>query len=326
VLFVAEAPGRLGADRTGVPLHGDRTGDNFEMLLSNIDWKREDVFITNAVLCNPRDEKGNNAPPSKREIANCAANLEMTINLVNPEVVVALGAVALTSLGFVSAHRATLRDDVAKAMPWNRRLLVPLYHPGPRAIIHRSLLSQRADYVLLAKLVDPLTGLKTTSAKKKRATVQPSLLPQQTPLEQIVASIVGMLGDLSYFKLTKLLYLVDLKAREQLGYLLSGSTYLRMQEGPWLPNLEKTVAALSGHEVSSYFRGKRPYVHIGPDPRFETELDEPEMAVIAEVIEKHGGKSDSELKTTVYLTQPMRDFIRREKAGEDTRRQAVLRP
>src|SRR5688572_16878629 len=33
VLFVAEAPGRLGADRTGVPLSGDQTGRNFEALL-----------------------------------------------------------------------------------------------------------------------------------------------------------------------------------------------------------------------------------------------------------------------------------------------------
>jgi uracil-DNA glycosylase len=40
VLFVAEAPGRLGADRTGVPLFGDRTGDNFEALLGNIGWRR----------------------------------------------------------------------------------------------------------------------------------------------------------------------------------------------------------------------------------------------------------------------------------------------
>ena len=43
VLFIAEAPGRLGADRTGVPLHGDRTGENFETLLGNIGWQRESV-------------------------------------------------------------------------------------------------------------------------------------------------------------------------------------------------------------------------------------------------------------------------------------------
>ena len=63
MLFVAEAPGRLGADRTGIPLYGDRTGENFQTLLGNIGWKREQVFITNAVLCNPKQETGITAPP-----------------------------------------------------------------------------------------------------------------------------------------------------------------------------------------------------------------------------------------------------------------------
>lgn len=58
ILFVAEAPGRLGADRTGIPLYGDQTGDNFEVLLADVGWKREQVFITNAVLCNPCTEQG----------------------------------------------------------------------------------------------------------------------------------------------------------------------------------------------------------------------------------------------------------------------------
>ncbi len=42
VLFIAEAPGRLGADHTGIPLHGDKTGDNFETLLQSVNWDRKD--------------------------------------------------------------------------------------------------------------------------------------------------------------------------------------------------------------------------------------------------------------------------------------------
>ncbi len=52
VVFVAEAPGRLGADRTGIPLFGDRTGDNFEKLLNNIGWRR-DRFFNPQPLCQP---------------------------------------------------------------------------------------------------------------------------------------------------------------------------------------------------------------------------------------------------------------------------------
>ena len=35
LMFIAEAPGRLGADRTRIPLRGDRSGDNFEALLAS---------------------------------------------------------------------------------------------------------------------------------------------------------------------------------------------------------------------------------------------------------------------------------------------------
>ena len=57
-LFVAEAPGRLGAQLTGIPLSQDRTGMRFEGLLKAMKWNRSSVFITNAVLCNPRDGGG----------------------------------------------------------------------------------------------------------------------------------------------------------------------------------------------------------------------------------------------------------------------------
>jgi uracil-DNA glycosylase family 4 len=156
---VAEAPGRLGADRTGVPLHGDRTGDNFETLLGNIGWQRKEVFITNAVLCNPKQDNGNNGTPTPEEIANCSAYLEMVITLVNPDVIVTLGATALDALGLLSPHGMELREDVAQLVPYRNARLFPLYHPGPRAIIHRSLAKQRSDFMLLAKAVHPVKGL-----------------------------------------------------------------------------------------------------------------------------------------------------------------------
>ncbi len=34
LLFIGEAPGRLGADETEVPFHGDTSGRNFEDLIS----------------------------------------------------------------------------------------------------------------------------------------------------------------------------------------------------------------------------------------------------------------------------------------------------
>lgn len=153
-------PGRLGADRTGIPLFGDRTGDNFEMLLNNIGWRRDQVFVTNAILCNPREESGNNATPDSSELLNCSAYLEMVISLVEPQIVVSLGATALKALGLIPPHNFQLKQNVTEIIPWKSINLIFLYHPGPRATVHRSLAKQRSDFMRLAKIVDPVKGIK----------------------------------------------------------------------------------------------------------------------------------------------------------------------
>jgi uracil-DNA glycosylase family 4 len=152
-LFVAEAPGRLGAEKTGIPLFGDRTGDRFELLLSEMGLKRNEVFITNAILCNPRDEDGNNSSPSLIEIRNCGQFLKRTIEVVNPRVVVTLGRIALEALKSIEPHDANLKEDVGKMRPWGMRQLVVLYHPGPRTVVHRSWAVQLSDARIAGKLI-----------------------------------------------------------------------------------------------------------------------------------------------------------------------------
>lgn len=151
LMFVAEAPGRDGADRTGVPLYGDRTGDNFAHLLDVLGWRREWIFITNAVLCNPRGPDGRNRPPTAAELRHCAPFLRATIDLVNPRYVVSLGRVALAALDGVEAHGLDLRRDAGQRCAWRGRVLVPLYHPSPRVLAsRRDLAAQEADYRRLA--------------------------------------------------------------------------------------------------------------------------------------------------------------------------------
>src|SRR5436190_22515535 len=110
VLFVAEAPGRLGGDRTGVPLTSDQTGRNFARLLGEAGLRREEIFVTNAVLCNPRTVDGRNRAPSRQERQNCLAFLTRVLELVSAPVVVSLGAVALAQLDAICRHDLTLRD------------------------------------------------------------------------------------------------------------------------------------------------------------------------------------------------------------------------
>lgn len=153
VLFVAEAPGRLGADRTGVPLSGDQTGRNFERLLASAGIERRNVFVANAVLCNPRGKDGLNAPPSRQEIRNCSEHLRALIELLDPPWVVSLGRAALDALAMIEPHDRQLARDVGSPVGWYGRQLAPLYHPGPRAVARRGFEQQAADYAALASLL-----------------------------------------------------------------------------------------------------------------------------------------------------------------------------
>src|SRR5213593_1010425 len=93
VMFIGEAPGRKGADRTRVPFSGDQSGKNFARFLASINLTRSEIFITSAVICNPRAASGANRRPKASEIRNCSAFLRRTIELVEPAVIVTLGTV-----------------------------------------------------------------------------------------------------------------------------------------------------------------------------------------------------------------------------------------
>src|SRR5258708_31335337 len=90
VLFVAEAPGRQGADRTRIPFSGDASGRTFDKLMEIAGLTREDTFITNAVMCSPRSDTGANRNPTQSEVRNCNPFLARTIELLDAPIVVAI--------------------------------------------------------------------------------------------------------------------------------------------------------------------------------------------------------------------------------------------
>src|SRR5882762_9235304 len=183
VMFIGEAPGRKGADRTRVPFSGDQSGKNFERFLASIDLKRAEIFVTSAALCNPRADSGANRRPKASEIRNCSAFLRRTIELVEPAVIVTLGTVALDALKLLHYHEFTLKNDAGTIRRWNGRLLVPLYHPSPQVLItSRDEKAQLRDYRVVvqairrvglrldAGLVPPME--RTSPASKRRPTLR----------------------------------------------------------------------------------------------------------------------------------------------------------
>jgi uracil-DNA glycosylase family 4 len=152
IMFIGEAPGRKGADQTRVPFSGDQSGKNFDRFLASIGLSREDIFITSAAMCNPRSESGANRKPSRSEMANCSYFLRQMVEIVDPEVVVTLGSVALDALKAIEPHQLSLKESAAKIYSWNGRVLVPIYHPSPQVLAsHRREQEQLQDYKVVAR-------------------------------------------------------------------------------------------------------------------------------------------------------------------------------
>ena len=145
VMFIGEAPGRLGAARSGVPFTSDQSGLRFQRLLAEAGLHREEVFLTNALLCNPL-RNGANRPPRRRELAACARWLDTQIRLVDPPLVVTLGTAALEALRIIERHPFALSRDAGRALRWRGRTLVPLYHPSPRTAGRRPFSQQLEDF------------------------------------------------------------------------------------------------------------------------------------------------------------------------------------
>jgi len=122
IMFVGEAPG-VTEDTSGKPFVG-RSGE----LLTNMIEKvllipRTEVYITNIVKCRPRD----NAEPTPTEAHTCHPYLLKQIELIQPKIIVALGATAYHYLSgddtAISKVRGTLHEQ-------NGYILVPTYHPS----------------------------------------------------------------------------------------------------------------------------------------------------------------------------------------------------
>jgi uracil-DNA glycosylase family 4 len=160
VMFIGEAPGRKGADRTRVPFSGDQSGKNFDRFIASIGLTRNDIFITSAALCNPRSESGANRRPTKAEVGNCSGFLKQTIQIIDPAIIVTLGSVALDALKRIKWHELNLKQAAGKIVDWDGRVLVPIYHPSPQVLAsHRREQEQLEDYRVVEQAIRQSGGI-----------------------------------------------------------------------------------------------------------------------------------------------------------------------
>ena len=92
IMFVGEGPG-ADEDAQGLPFVG-RAGQLLNNMIAAMGLKREEVYIANIVKCRPPA----NRTPEPEEANTCSPFLFRQIDVVRPEVLVALGATAATYL------------------------------------------------------------------------------------------------------------------------------------------------------------------------------------------------------------------------------------
>jgi DNA polymerase len=98
LMVIGEGPGE-SEDLVGRPFVG-RAGELLNKMLAAIDLPREDVYICNTVKCRPTLDEGGklkNRAPMPVEMENCRSYLDEQIEIVAPDVILAVGAPAAKS-------------------------------------------------------------------------------------------------------------------------------------------------------------------------------------------------------------------------------------
>ena len=121
LLFVGEGPG-ADEDAQGLPFVG-RGGQLLNNMINAMGLKREEVYIANIVKCRPPK----NRVPEPIEANTCKPFLFQQIEVIRPEVIVALGSTAATYLLGAKTSLGSLRGRLHHA--FNAKLIVT-YHPA----------------------------------------------------------------------------------------------------------------------------------------------------------------------------------------------------
>lgn len=138
IMLIAEAPGYY-EDQRGIVFQG-KSGELLDKILAACGFNRnEHLFISNIVKCHPPE----NRKPQPAEIQACLPSLMKQIELINPKIIILLGATALNVLVDPNLRITKVRGQWIQ---WQGRLVMPTYHPS--ALLRNPVLKRPAweDY------------------------------------------------------------------------------------------------------------------------------------------------------------------------------------
>ena len=148
VLFLGEAPGRF-EDEKGLPFIG-AAGKVLDQLLTGINLKREDVFISSVVHYRPPK----NRQPKPSEIAAFSEYVDGTIEIINPAVIATLGNFSLKK--FLPDAKISEVHGKPYTLKWNGKdiTLIPLYHPAAVLYRRKLLTTLEEDFKEISKQIN----------------------------------------------------------------------------------------------------------------------------------------------------------------------------
>ncbi len=126
-MFVGEAPG-ADEDQQGEPFVG-AAGQLLTRIIQTMGLSRSSVYIANILKCRPDTpgQASGNRKPTTQEMQTCIPYLHEQIDLIEPKVLVALGATAVEGLLGKTIGITKLRGhwQTYRGTP-----LMPTYHPA----------------------------------------------------------------------------------------------------------------------------------------------------------------------------------------------------
>jgi DNA polymerase len=127
LMFVGEAPGE-DEDKQGEPFVG-KAGQLLTKIIETMGLSRDEVYIGNVLKCRPDMPPGEsgNRKPKPAEMETCLPYLRQQIDIIQPRVLVALGATAMEGLLGETQPMNKLRGR------WHEFGCIPLmatYHPA----------------------------------------------------------------------------------------------------------------------------------------------------------------------------------------------------
>lgn len=124
ILFIGEGPGE-DEDKQGLAFVG-RAGQMLTRLITRMGYTRDLVFIANIVKCRPP----NNRKPLPEEMNCCRPYLEQQISLLQPKVIVLLGASAFDGLMPAALPGMTISKVRGKWLEYKGIPTMPTFHPS----------------------------------------------------------------------------------------------------------------------------------------------------------------------------------------------------